>query len=628
MAFDVWAYKDLKSRLRKRSSKQDDQLGVSVEAKAERAMQRSITSFIKVKEKFIVSEMVDYSESLQSSSRTSPKDVDLNNTNHPPPVASSNSVQITSQQQTKLTAFFTCSGRIASRAKFPETKSGNEKVLQEFAGRKNSSKCPFFKFIPGTSCVVDAFMYGYLPQVQMYFLSHFHSDHYSGLNRRFSMPIYCSKRRLFCVLSLCSSGVECFSITSFIKVKEKFIVSEMVDYSESLQSSSRTSPKDVDLNNTNHPPPVASSNSVQITSQQQTKLTAFFTCSGRIASRAKFPETKSGNEKVLQEFAGRKNSSKCPFFKFIPGTSCVVDAFMYGYLPKVQMYFLSHFHSDHYSGLNRRFSMPIYCSKVIVNATMSAEVAFAHYQVTARLVALKLKVDRRFLHVLELNHWSILPDGTAVMAIDANHCPGALMFIFKTKNGENILHTGDFRAEDIILQNSVWEQVQIDVILLDTTYCDPEYVFPKQHVVISQALDFIQAKMKIHPKLLIVIGAYTIGKERIFAAIAEAFDCKICVERSKMQVLNCIDDASLRARLTLQKTDTFLHVMPMASVTRKKLTEYLKVYPTYEHVLGILPTGWQIGSVRRSLLEPLEETNAVTLLGDMLFKGKMRKSVV
>ncbi|KFD61523.1 hypothetical protein M514_26336 [Trichuris suis] len=461
MAFDVWAYKDLKSRLRKRSSKQDDQLGVLVEAKAERAMQR----------------------------------------------------------------------------------------------------------------------------------------------------------RLFCVLSLCSSGVECFSITSFIKVKEKFIVSEMVDYSESLQSSSRTSPKDVDLNNTNHPPPVASSNSVQITSQQQTKLTAFFTCSGRIASRAKFPETKSGNEKVLQEFAGRKNSSKCPFFKFIPGTSCVVDAFMYGYLPKVQMYFLSHFHSDHYSGLNRRFSMPIYCSKVIVNATMSAEVAFAHYQVTARLVALKLKVDRRFLHVLELNHWSILPDGTAVMAIDANHCPGALMFIFKTKNGENILHTGDFRAEDIILQNSVWEQVQIDVILLDTTYCDPEYVFPKQHVVISQALDFIQAKMKIHPKLLIVIGAYTIGKERIFAAIAEAFDCKICVERSKMQVLNCIDDASLRARLTLQKTDTFLHVMPMASVTRKKLTEYLKVYPTYEHVLGILPTGWQIGSVRRSLLEPLEETNAVTLLG-------------
>ncbi|KFD46619.1 hypothetical protein M513_12474 [Trichuris suis] len=101
--------------------------------------------------------------------------------------------------------------------------------------------------------------------------------------------------------------------------------------------------------------------------------------------------------------------------------------------------------------------------------------------------------------------------------------------------------------------------------------------------------------MKIHPKLVIVIGAYTIGKERIFAAIAEAFDCKICVERSKMQVLNCIDDASLRARLTLQKTDTFLHVMPMASVTRKKLTEYLKVYPTYEHVLGILPTGWQIG---------------------------------
>ncbi|CDW54292.1 DNA cross link repair 1A protein [Trichuris trichiura] len=403
-----------------------------------------------------------------------------------------------------------------------------------------------------------------------------------------------TQRRFFCLLSLCSSGIECFSITSFIKMKEKFVVSKSLDYSESLQSSIRTSPKDDDLNNASRPPPFPSSDSVQITSQRQTQLTAFFTFSGGITSRAKFPEAKSNDKKVLPEFTGRKNSGKCPFFKFIPGTSCVVDAFMYGYLPQIQMYFLSHFHSDHYSGLNRRFSMPIYCSKI-----------------TASLVALKLKVDRRFLHVLELNHWSTLPDGTAVMAIDANHCPGAVMFIFKTKNGENILHTGDFRAENIILQNSVWEQIRIDVVFLDTTYCNPEYDFPEQRVVISQALDFIQAKMKVHPKLLIVIGAYTIGKERMFAAIAEAFDCKICVEKLKMQVLNCLDDAPLRERLTLQKKDTFLHVMPMAS----KLTEYLKVYPSYEHVLGILPTGWQIGSVKRSLLEPFEETNAVTLLG-------------
>lgn len=53
--------------------------------------------------------------------------------------------------------------------------------------------CPQYKKIPGTDFVVDGFQYAKQSLTQNYFLTHFHSDHYGGIDSRWSAGvIYCS----------------------------------------------------------------------------------------------------------------------------------------------------------------------------------------------------------------------------------------------------------------------------------------------------------------------------------------------------------------------------------------------------------------------------------------------------
>ncbi|CAC5418257.1 DCLRE1A [Mytilus coruscus] len=157
-------------------------------------------------------------------------------------------------------------------------------------------------------------------------------------------------------------------------------------------------------------------------------------------------------------------------------------------------------------------------------------VQFTVAKVTGNLIKSRMGIKPDIVHDLPMNTPCTV-EGTEVLLLEANHCPGSVLFLFKTQQGRLILHTGDFRADPSMEEMKCLQNVRIHQLYLDTTYCDPKYAFPPQKLVIEFGVSLVEKILTEKPKTLVVCGSYTIGKERIFTAIARRFDCKICVQR-------------------------------------------------------------------------------------------------
>jgi Cft2 family RNA processing exonuclease len=129
----------------------------------------------------------------------------------------------------------------------------------------------------------------------------------------------------------------------------------------------------------------------------------------------------------------------------IPNTNIRVDNFMYMRNDLTSyVFFLSHCHEDHIKGLHASWNYgKIYCSPI-----------------TSVLISARFPNLKEYVVPLELDqpHWVYYSGkedggGFQVTLIDANHCPGAVMMLFEGEKMGKVLHTGDFRVSEEMLQH-------------------------------------------------------------------------------------------------------------------------------------------------------------------------------
>jgi Cft2 family RNA processing exonuclease len=49
-------------------------------------------------------------------------------------------------------------------------------------------------------------------------------------------------------------------------------------------------------------------------------------------------------------------------------------------------------------------------------------------------------------------------------------CPGSVLFLFKLRTGQILLHTGDFRANEAMQDYTALQGLHVNQLYLDTTY--------------------------------------------------------------------------------------------------------------------------------------------------------------
>ncbi|EGV60716.1 hypothetical protein CANTEDRAFT_110531 [Yamadazyma tenuis ATCC 10573] len=270
--------------------------------------------------------------------------------------------------------------------------------------------------------------------------------------------------------------------------------------------------------------------------------------------------------------------------------SISMDAFNYSPDPEMEIYFLSHFHADHYGGISKKWCYERVFESVddFKDESMYRPLIYCS-KTTGNLLTLKFGIDPRFIESLEfdvlyrvMRFDSMSPafekvsemdiEGIYVTMMEANHCPGSGIFLFESKStmasSKKYLHCGDFRVNKQMIQHKSLERFTLpnstdvlDKVYLDTTYLSFQRRFPKQDLVCSEAAqlfhdlcqgnkpglmtecfglgrqsritEFGSKSSKPKKKFLILVGKYIIGKERLAIAISKKINCPIYVSNAK-----------------------------------------------------------------------------------------------
>lgn len=204
--------------------------------------------------------------------------------------------------------------------------------------------------------------------------------------------------------------------------------------------------------------------------------------------------------------------------------------------------FLSHIHSDHLQGLESLKAPFVYCSAATRRLLLRLE-KYPH-----RMNFMKGVLESRKQHYRHLKlvlkaiplecptEIELGPRETIrVTLFDANHCPGAVMFLIQG-NHSAILYTGDIRSEQWWVNSLVRSPVllpyttglkRLDRIYLDTTFATKDDVyrsFPSKAEGIRELLTKVAQQP---PETLFYFSAWTLGYEDVWIALSSFLQSQV-----------------------------------------------------------------------------------------------------
>ncbi|KAL8442288.1 hypothetical protein Emag_006531 [Eimeria magna] len=225
--------------------------------------------------------------------------------------------------------------------------------------------------------------------------------------------------------------------------------------------------------------------------------------------------------------------------------------------------------------------------------------------------------------------------GIYVTLIDANHCPGSVMFLFEGPGVGRCLHCGDFRFCPSMLQtlNPKVDETQtlagdallaktsptsqLDRVYLDTTYAGSKYSFPPQQEVLLKAQELASEALKETASagpVRFLVGTYTIGKERVALHLARSLGLRIFVARPKRRILGCLQfSPEDKALFTDSCEEAQIDLVPMSYcgstypprgnfVAIRRHLQSLGVSETTRAV-AFVATGWALGAKKTALTD-------------------------
>lgn len=98
--------------------------------------------------------------------------------------------------------------------------------------------------------------------------------------------------------------------------------------------------------------------------------------------------------------------------------------------------------------------------------------------------------------------------------------------------------------------------------------------------------------------MLIICGAYLIGKEKMWLKIAETFNKQIWTEPRRREALKWQENEAINKRLVEKKEEAGLHILSMGKgLVYENIVKYVENLEEYfTHAIVIKPSGWELNS--------------------------------